>query len=54
MLGYSPYVRPLTVGNVKCVVVDERLREIEPLAFDFALNFARDNDLPVTEGCSLP
>ncbi|MFN7571619.1 MAG: DUF3579 domain-containing protein [Betaproteobacteria bacterium] len=54
MLGYSPYVRPLTIGNVKCVVVDERLRDIEPLAFDFALNFARDNDLPVTEGCSLP
>lgn len=54
LIGYSPYVRPLMVGNFKCVVLDERLRELEPMAFDFVLHFARDNDLPVTEGCSLP
>ena len=53
-LGYSPYVRPVTIGGVKCVVVDERLREIEPMALTFVLNFARDNELPVYEGCSLP
>lgn len=53
-LGYSPYVRPLTIGGVKCVVLDERLKEIEPMAFSFVLGFARDNDLPVYEGCSLP
>jgi hypothetical protein len=52
-LGYSPYVRPLTIGGVKCVVLDERLKEIEPMAFHFVLGFARDNDLPVYEGCSL-
>jgi hypothetical protein len=23
------------------------------MAFDFAMNFARDNVLPVTEGCAL-
>ena len=49
LIGYSPYVRPTTLGNIKCVLLDERLRELEPLAFDFVLNFARDNDLPVTE-----
>ncbi|HEU0203108.1 MAG TPA: DUF3579 domain-containing protein [Burkholderiaceae bacterium] len=53
-LGYSPYVRPLTIGGVKCVVLDERLKEIEPMAFNFVLGFARDNDLPIYEGCSLP
>lgn len=53
-IGYSPYVRPTLVGGVKCVVVDERLREIERMAFDFVMNFARDNDLQVYEGCSLP
>ena len=32
-IGYSPYVRPTLVGGVKCVVVDERLRELERMAF---------------------
>lgn len=53
-IGYSPYVRPTLVGGVKCVVVDERLRDLERMAYDFVMNFARDNDLPVYEGCSLP
>jgi hypothetical protein len=53
-LKYSLYVRPEMFGNVKCVVVDERLRDLEPMAFDFVMNFARDNDLLVTEGCSIP
>ena len=53
-IGYSPYVRPTLVGGVKCVVVDERLRDLERMAFDFVMSFARDNDLPVYEGCSLP
>ena len=53
-IGYSPYVRPMLIGGVKCVLLDERLRDVEHKAFDFALNFARDNDLPVYEGCELP
>jgi hypothetical protein len=53
-IGYSPYVRPVLIGAVKCVVVDERLRDLEPMAFDFVMNFARDNDLPVYEGCTMP
>jgi len=53
-IGYSPYVRPTLIGGVKCVVVDERLRDLERQAFDFVMNFARENDLPVYEGCSMP
>lgn len=53
-IGYSPYVRPITHGGVRCVVVDERLKEIEPMALTFVLSFARDNDLPVVAMCSLP
>ena len=52
-IGYSPYVRPMVIGGVKYVLVDERLREIERMAFDFVMNFAKDNDLPVCEGCLL-
>lgn len=53
-IGYSPYVRPTTINGVKCVILDERLKEVELMAFNFVLNFARDNELQVTEACSLP
>lgn len=53
LIGHSPYARPVTIGGVKCVV-DERLKDIDAMAFDFVLDFARDNDLPVYEGCSPP
>ncbi|HVL56142.1 MAG TPA: DUF3579 domain-containing protein [Burkholderiaceae bacterium] len=46
-LSYSPYVVPAMHEGVKCVIVDPRLREIEPLALSFLLNFARDNELQV-------
>ena len=53
-IGYSPYVRPVTLAGVKCVVLDERLRDIERMAFDFVMNFGHDNDLVITEACFLP
>ena len=49
-IGYSPYCVPRSIGNVKCVIVNEALRELEPMAWDFAMNFARDNELQVSEG----
>jgi hypothetical protein len=53
-LGYSPYCVPTSMGDVRCVVVNEALRELEPMAWDFVMNFARDNDLQVVEACLLP
>jgi hypothetical protein len=53
-IGYSPYCVPTVVNGVKCVIVNEALRGIEPMAWDFVMNFARDNDLQVAEVCSLP
>ena len=47
-IGYSPYCVPRTVDGVKCVIVNEALRDIEPMAWDFVMNFARDNGLKVT------
>jgi hypothetical protein len=46
-IGYSPYCVPRVVEGVKSVLVDEALRDIEPMAWDFVMNFARDNDLEV-------
>lgn len=49
-LGYSPYCFPITSANVRCVVVDVRLKELEPMAHAFLLNFAKDNDLNTRPG----
>ena len=48
-IGYSPYCVPRVVGGVKCVIVNEALRGLEPMAMDFVMNFARDNALVVSE-----
>lgn len=53
-LKYSPYVRPVLLNGIKSVVVKEDLRQIEPLAYHFVLDFARDNDLQIVEACLLP
>jgi hypothetical protein len=53
-LKYSPYVRPTLLDGIKSVLVNEQLREIEPLAYHFVLDFARDNDLQVVAACLLP
>jgi hypothetical protein len=46
-LSYSPYVTPQHRGDVKCVRVDARIAQIEPLAYKFLLGFAQDNGLQV-------
>ena len=53
-IGYSPYCVPTSMGDMRCVVVNEALRDIEPMAWDFVMSFARDNDLQVVEACLLP
>lgn len=52
-MRYSPYVQPLAIDGVRCVVVDARLQEVEPLAYQFLQGFARDNDLQVRPGRKL-
>jgi hypothetical protein len=53
-IGYSPFCFPQVIDGVKCVIVSEELRGIEPMAWDFVMNFARDNELQVFEACLLP
>lgn len=53
-IGYSPLCVPRVINDVKCVIVNEQLREVEPMAWDFVMNFARDNQLQVTDACLLP
>ncbi|RMX10032.1 DUF3579 domain-containing protein [Vandammella animalimorsus] len=53
-LVYSPWCVPTVLDGTRCVVVNTALREHEPMAWSFVMNFARDNDLEVIEACLLP
>jgi hypothetical protein len=53
-IGYSPLCVPRVINGVKCVIVSDALRDIEPMAWDFVMNFARDNQLGLTEACLIP
>ena len=53
-LSYSPWCLPMMANGVKCVVVNAALRDAEPMAWDFVINFARDNNLEWGEACLVP
>jgi len=53
-IGYSPYCVPRVINGIKYVIVNEALKDVEPMAWDFVMNFARDNNLQVTEACLMP
>ena len=53
-IGYSPYCVPRVINGVKCVIVSEALKGVEPMAWDFVMSFARDNQLQLTEACLIP
>ncbi|HEX7440130.1 MAG TPA: DUF3579 domain-containing protein [Caldimonas sp.] len=53
-IGYSPYCVPRVIDGIRSVIVDEALRGIEPMAWDFVMNFARDNNLVVVEPAAAP
>jgi hypothetical protein len=49
-LAYSSYVLPAVHQGQRCVRVDPRIAEVEPMALAFLINFARDNDLVLVVG----
>ena len=53
-IAYSPWCVPTTLDGAKCVVVNRALRDHEPMAWDFVMGFARDNELQVIEACLVP
>ncbi len=53
LLAYSPYVQPTLIAGVRSVVVDARLRDLEPRAGDFVVGFARDNGLVTIDTAEL-
>jgi uncharacterized protein DUF3579 len=53
-LSYSPWCVPTSHNGVKCVVVSRALHDYDATAWNFVMNFARDNDLQLAEICLLP
>lgn len=53
-LTYSPWCVPTIISGVKFVVVNAELREAEPMAWDFVINFAKDNNLQMADACLIP
>src|SRR5262245_3374354 len=49
-LSYSPYLKPISTGGTRCVVVDCQLEALDPAAFEFLMGFARDNELKLRPG----
>jgi hypothetical protein len=47
-------VTPTVVNGVKAVVVNHKLREVQPMAYNFVVEFAKDNNLQVVDACLLP
>lgn len=48
-LAYSPWCVPTSIGQVKCIIVHSDLRAYDVMAWDFCINFARDNNLQVSD-----
>ena len=44
-MGYSDLVFPTTHKGERVVIAVEQLNDIEPLAWEFVLNFIKENDL---------
>ena len=48
-MRYSRFVHPILMDGVRCVVVERELRQVEPRAYRFLLDFASDNELVVID-----
>jgi hypothetical protein len=51
---YSPYMRPVILDGVRCIIVESLLSKIEPKAYQFLINFANDNGLLIIDPAQTP
>lgn len=48
-IHYSPLLQPTTIDGIKCIIIDPKLQEENPSFFNYIMEFARTNQLVVTE-----
>ncbi len=44
-IHYSEKVQPVIVGGMKCLIVEESLKDENPAAYEHIMRFARENNL---------
>ena len=49
-ISYSPYLKPIISGGVRCVAIDRRLEHMSPEAYRFLMTFCSDNELQTRAG----
>lgn len=49
-LRYSPYLKPRVINGVRCLVVDLKLREVNPEGYAQLKHFADENQLGIKDG----
>jgi hypothetical protein len=49
-LRYSPYLKPRVINGVRCLVVDLKLREVNPEGYAQLKHFADENQLGIRDG----
>jgi hypothetical protein len=58
-MGYSKWCIPMTTGSnlgnaLRCLAVHPDLKKECPMAFEFVMGFAKDNQLQISQVCVLP
>ncbi len=48
-LRYSPYLKPRLVNGMRCLVVNTKLKEINPEGYAQLMHFAEENQLSVRD-----
>lgn len=48
-LRYSPYLKPRVINGVRCLVVDTKLRDVNPEGYAQLRQFAEENQLGIKD-----
>lgn len=48
-LRYSPYLTPRVINGVRCLVVDMRLKDVNPEGYEQLRHFADENQLGIKD-----
>ncbi len=46
-ITYSPMLKPIMKDGNRCVVLDKKLKESNPMLYESIMNFARENKLRI-------
>jgi hypothetical protein len=48
-LRYSPYLKPEVISGTRCLVVDMKLKDVNPEGFEELIQFANENQLNILD-----